>query len=251
MYTRPIQIPHDNRFSDAMLYLPKPEDQLSDAPLVIISHGYGGNRFAFESLATFLVEQGFAALNHSFCGGSKDEPSPLPSTQMTLLTEQEDLIAVMEYALSLPWVSHEKLFLFGESQGGMISALVAEKTKLPIAGLLLQYPALCIADNWKERYPDESMIPEEEDFWGLMLGKAFAMAIRDLDVTKATGKYAGPVLIMHGTDDPVVPIRYSTEAAKRYPNATLQIYEGGGHGFNAQEDVRRNAEVLDFLKSHT
>lgn len=112
---------------------------------------------------------------------------------------------------------------------------------------MLIYPALCIPDNWNERYPRVEDIPEVSEIWGVKLGKKFMMDIRNMKPFETIGNYKGNVLIVHGTDDKVVPIDYSGRAQKTYQNATLKIIDKAGHGFKPNERILSNQYVREFL----
>ena len=62
------------------------------------------------------------------------------------------------------------------------------------------------------------------------------------------GNYKGNVLIVHGTDDKVVPVDYSKRAQQTYQHAELKIIEKAGHGFNPRERLLSNQYVKDFLQ---
>lgn len=59
-----------------------------------------------------------------------------------------------------------------------------------------------------------------------------------------------PVLVMHGSDDQVVPIADSAElSVKLLKNGTLKVYDGYPHGmFTTHADVI-NADILAFIKA--
>ena len=63
-------------------------------------------------------------------------------------------------------------------------------------------------------------IPEVSEIWGVKLGKKFMMDIRNMKPYETIGRYKGPVLIVHGTDDKVVPLDYSKRAQETYSNAS-------------------------------
>ncbi len=44
-------------------------------------------------------------------------------------------------------------------------------------------------------------------------------------------EYAGPVIVFHGSDDPLVSIRYSEMLCEKCGNARLIRFPGQGHGF--------------------
>jgi non-heme chloroperoxidase len=59
-----------------------------------------------------------------------------------------------------------------------------------------------------------------------------------------------PTLIVHGSDDQIVPIDTSGKAsAKIIKNAKLIIYEGAPHGLPTTHKDKLNADLLAFLKS--
>lgn len=172
------------------------------------------------------------------------------TADMTIGTETENLLAVYGAISSLPFVDPEKVFLMGGSMGGFVSALTAERLKEKVRALILYFPALCIPDNWRDKYPEGEQIPEVIDFWNMKLGRRFAEEVREIRTFDEIGKYPGPVLIFHGTDDVVVPIAYSEKAADIYPEAELRVLPGEGHGFNADAGEKVIREVFDFVKQN-
>ena len=62
--------------------------------------------------------------------------------------------------------------------------------------------------------------------------------------------YQGPVLILHGDRDEIVPMEHVTRAARLYKNARFVVFPGAGHMY-AQEYVDRSLGEIDgFLRSH-
>ncbi|MDQ0320856.1 non-heme chloroperoxidase [Pararhizobium capsulatum DSM 1112] len=59
-----------------------------------------------------------------------------------------------------------------------------------------------------------------------------------------------PVLVMHGSDDQVVPIADSAElSVKLLKNGTLKVYDGYPHGMFATNADVINADLLAFIKA--
>jgi non-heme chloroperoxidase len=57
-------------------------------------------------------------------------------------------------------------------------------------------------------------------------------------------------LILHGSDDQIVPIAASALlSVKLVSKATLKIYDGAPHGMCTTLKDKVNADLLDFLKS--
>ncbi|MNI86495.1 Prolyl oligopeptidase family protein [compost metagenome] len=61
---------------------------------------------------------------------------------MTVLTECEDLKAVMDYVKSLSYVDANQVTLMGFSQGGFISALTAAQRANEVEALILPFPGV-------------------------------------------------------------------------------------------------------------
>ena len=240
-----IKISHHERQIDGTIYQPDGDGRF---PVVIFSHGFNGHQSDFGHMTGLLAENGIGSFCYNFCGGGTRDTSGFPTSKMTLDTEKEDLFAVLDEVRSWDWVDSDHVYLFGSSQGGMISALVAEERAEQIKAMILQYPALCIADDWQKRFPRKEDIPDELDLWGVILGRVFFEGVQNFNVNERTGGFDKPVLIMHGTDDPVVPISYSEQAAKRYPNARLEIFPGEGHGFTPEGDQRAAQLTLAFIQ---
>ena len=141
MTTQDFTVAHDGRTTSGVKYFPA----CGRFPVVVFAHGYNGEARDFAPFAEFLVKNGIGAVIFTFSGGSTRDESGFLTTDMTLSTEQEDLVAVMGEAQKM--AGAEALFLFGGSQGGFVSALVAEQHGEEIAGLMLLYPAFCIPDG--------------------------------------------------------------------------------------------------------
>lgn len=142
-------------------------------PAIIISHGFNGTYRTFERECIEYAKLGYVACGYDFCGGSIEGKSIGKSTDMTISTEKSDLITVLDYITSLDEVDADKVILIGESMGGMVTALTADEIPDRVKGVVLYYPALCIPDDWRVRFPKLEEVPQEFDFWGLMLGREY------------------------------------------------------------------------------
>lgn len=152
--------------------------------------------------------------------------------EMSLFTEKEDLVAVLESVKKWDRVDKNNIFVLGMSQGGAVSALAADEHAEDIRGLVLVFPAFCIPDDWNKWFPTRESIPDRYEFWEVTLGRPYIEAVHGYDIYEHIGKYDREVLIFHGDKDEVVPIRYGLRAAELYPNAKIEVYEGEGHGFS-------------------
>ncbi|MDE7045653.1 MAG: S9 family peptidase, partial [Acetatifactor sp.] len=118
-----------------------------------------------------------------------------------------------------------------------------------IKGMILLFPALCVADNWNERFPSVDAIPQQYDVWGVPLGKSFFETLHGFDIFENIGKYSGNVLIMHGDKDDIVPVEYSERAREIYQNSRLEIFHGEGHGFSVAGNDKVIHMLIEFIIS--
>ena len=196
-------------------------------PAVILSHSSSLTHEAMKGYASAIAKMGFAAYCFDFCGGSAKSKSDGKTDEMTVFTEVEDLRAVVKTVKSLDSVDSSNVCLLGSSQGGLVSALLADECPDDFAGMILFYPAFNIPEMVK-------MFSGFGDFGGMMsMSEAYINSIKDFDVWSHIGKFSKPVCIIHGTADMIVPISNSEKAVGLYPSATLNKIEGANHGFNA------------------
>ncbi len=242
-------------------------------PAVVISHGFTGTGGDIAHYARQLAGWGFAAYVFDFCGGSTRSASDGRFQDMTVLTEVEDLAAVVEYVRHLPCIDAGALSLMGCSQGGFVSALFAAEHPDLVSRLLLFYPALCIPedarrgnmlmyafdpDNVPELIPPvlpEGFPPEAARSME-PIGRAYVTSVQKMDAFSAVASYPGPVLIVHGDRDDAVNVVNSRRAQTAYHSVRplrCQLAEitGAGHGFRELEDVHAMELAREFLRGGT
>ena len=230
----------------------RPEGE--NLPIAIVSHGFMAWQDTVRQYAKELARVGYCAYCFDFCGGSvmKKGKSDGATTDMSVLTEVQDLEAVIEYVQSLPYTGNE-LLLMGCSQGGFVSALVAAKHPESVNKLVLFYPALCIPDDARAgkmmfaRF-DPKNIPERINCGPMKLGRCYVEDVLAMDPFAEISLYTGPVLIIHGTKDKIVDIEYAKKAQKAYSDATLHIIEKAKHGFKGKYDAEALSYLRDFAK---
>ena len=210
------------------MFRPESQERL---PVVICSHSSSLTHEAMKGYAEKLAEAGYAAYCFDFCGGSQDSRSSGSTDSMTVFTEVEDLRAVVAMVKQLDYVDPSRVVLLGSSQGGLVSALLAEQLQSAVASMVLFYPAFNIPE----------MVSKFAGMgnWGngglgvmMSMSETFVNTIKDYDVWSNIGTYSCPVCIVHGTSDFIVPISNSEKAVQLYPHAELHPIQGANHGFN-------------------
>lgn len=222
-----------------------PAEYKGKLPAVILSHGYNSSHRELLDMVECLAKNGFAAYCYDFCGGSAVSKSGGSSLDMSIETEIADLKAVIEMISECGFVDSERIYLYGESQGGFVSALTAAQIPDKIAGEVLLYPAFCIPDNWLKI--DSKTMPETMDFMGMKLSGTYRDGVPDYDVFEAAGRFHHPVLIHHGNSDGVVDLSYSERLNKAVPQSKMFVYKGEGHGFAPDARKLMCERTAEFL----
>ena len=226
----------------------RPDNPSAKMPLVIISHGFGGNNQWGIPYAKELTRHGYMVYCFDFCGGGNHSKSDGRTAEMSLLTERDDLKTVLTKLRTLPDVNTERITLMGESQGGIVTALTAVEVESLIHDIILFYPAFSIPDDTHRRYRTRADIPEEGEIWGVRLGRCYAEDIYELDPYTVIQNFRKPVLIVHGDSDRIVPVSYSDRAAQTYTNVEYYVLHGIDHGYSGMAQWLATTLVKEFLQ---
>ena len=227
------------------LFIP---DRASPVPLVILAHGFGGNRGGVKGYAAAFAERGIAAYIFDFIGGGDHIKSDGKMTEMSVLTEAEDLIVIFDNLKTDARFKAEQIFLFGESQGGFVSTYVAAMHPADVAGLVLLYPAFVLHDDARRRTPDQERIPDTMKLLGKTVGQIYNKDVLSFDIYTLMPQYSGKTLIIHGSDDSLVPLSYSERAVKTFPDAKLIKLDGAGHVFYGNAMRKAAEDAVQFVQ---
>jgi fermentation-respiration switch protein FrsA (DUF1100 family) len=188
-------------------------------PVLLYFHGNGDYLAGFFARFRELISDGTGIVALSFRGyaGSSGHPS-----EQGLLLD-----AAAAYAFTTARYGAERIVVWGFSLG--TGAAVAVAAEHPVGKLILEAPYSSIADVAAAAFP---MFPVR-----LLLRDPLHSDVRIARVT-------APLLIMHGTDDATIPIRFSERlfALAREPKRFVR-FPGGGHAdlddFGALETARQ------------
>lgn len=227
-------------------------------PLVLI-HGAGGDHLHWPPELRNLSDVSVVALDLPGHGRSD-----LPGRERI-----EDYAAVVVGFLDS--LSVDRAVLCGHSMGGAIAQTVALDHPKRVAGLIL------IGTGAKLRVAPallEAILIDYEAVLNLVADWAFGPAapaeLKELgmkamgqaDPTVVHGDYAAcdlfdlrdrlteirvPTLVIGGTDDKMMPLRFSHYLAERIPDAHLETLEGAGHMLALEQPAAVAAAVKRFL----
>jgi alpha-beta hydrolase superfamily lysophospholipase len=194
----------------------------------VVVHGINGDRQIGLRIAPTLHRAGFNSLLISYRDdlGAPSSPDGLHHQGET---EWRDLEAAVRYTLDH---GARELILDGYSMGGALIAQFMEHSPLAnrVDGLILDAPAL----NWKAilefnatqmGFPSFAALPVE---WAI--DARTDVNWDSLDALQHTEDFHLPVLLFHGDDDEVVPIKTSEEFARELPRwVTFYTAPRAGH----------------------
>ncbi|MCS7060416.1 MAG: alpha/beta fold hydrolase [Anaerolineae bacterium] len=238
-----------------MLHLPHGD---GPHPAVMLLHGLTGSRIEshrfFVHLSRALAAQGIAALRFDFRGSGDSEGE---FQEMTAPGELSDAKAGLDWMVAHPALDSARLGVAGVSLGGMIAAQLAGRNPslLRAAALLaaLADPALFASAaqqtaNQSGESPLEALARDGYFLlWGYPLGMGFVQTIFEQQPVEDVKRFRGRVLIVHGTEDPTVPVQH----AELYKDAlgeraTLHKLNSKTHVFD-EPPVERQA--IDLIVS--
>lgn len=212
-----------------------------DAPLAVILHGITGNKEERHILgvAGALREAGFGTFRVDLCGHGESEGSFAAHTILRWVRNTRD---VLTFAGSVS----RRVFLCGHSQGGLTAMLAAAAGAEALSGLILLSPACSIPEGARRgellgmRFdpadpPEYAELPNK----GVSVGRAYIRAAQKIRTEEAT--FSGPVLIVHGEADQTVPVSWSMDLIRQYPNGRLVIVPGDSHCYDHHLDAVQEA----------
>jgi uncharacterized protein len=229
--------------------LHRPEGSPINAPMVLIFHGYTGNKmephFIFVKLSRLLEKNGIASVRFDF-GGSGESDGDF--VDMTLSNELEDAKAVLSFVKTLDFVNPEQIGIVGLSMGGVVASMLAGDCREDIGALCLWAPAGNMKDiplaGKSEGEITEFYKKGFIDVGGLAVGVGFVEELSKFDFLKKAARYDKRVLLLHGSKDTTVPLNVSQQFIKIYgARVTFHTIDGGDHTFN---NLAWEKKVLDY-----
>jgi pimeloyl-ACP methyl ester carboxylesterase len=193
--------------------------------------------------------------------------SEAPDGAWTMGTFVEDSVALLDE------VGAERAHLYGQSFGGMVALEVVLDHADRVASAILAATHAGL-DRATKAGPDDR-VPKDRP-WLALYAEHFAddhpdhvaddlRAGRDLprhpqarrrqhDAVRAwtawdrLGEVRRPILVLHGTEDRVVPAENGRRLARAIPGARLVLLDGAGHVYHSERAAEADAAVLAFVE---
>lgn len=249
---------------DGILTMPK---GIKNPPVVIFVHGSGQSDMdetvggtsnkPFRDIARGLAKEGIASIrfNKRFY-----QYMDQATDTMTIWDEVlEDVTYAIDYAMSLPNVNTEKVFVLGHSLGGMLCPKIAQDnpkiagfislagsprklediildqaTEAAENGAVSETEKTLYLDTMKAQYEQIKRLTKEnltEPLFGA--NGYYWMSLNEIDTPGIVSNLTLPMLFMQGEADfqvyPEVDFKMWKELLKDKDNATFLLYEGLNH----------------------
>ncbi|NKQ69301.1 alpha/beta hydrolase [Rhizobium sp. UPM1132] len=252
-------------------------------PAVVFSHGYPLSSDAWEDQMFFLLQNGYRVIAHDRRGFGR---SSQPSGGYDYDTFADDLAQLVE-ALDLreaTFVGHSMgggevaryVARHGQSRVAKVAfvssvtpfllktatnpngapkelfdtfraAVQANRSQWNLDVTMPYYsfnrPGAHVSEGLRESYWRQGQAT------GLLAAYHALGAFSETDFRDDLRKITVPALVVHGSDDQIVPLEISAKlTAGLVPDAKLIVYEGGSHGLLHVDKDRLNADLLAFIR---
>ncbi len=208
--------------------------------MAVLGHGVTGNkdRPFVVALAEGLAAAGIHALRFSFAGNGASEGR---FADATIAKEVEDLGAVLSV------LAGYSVCYVGHSMGGAVGVLSRHER----IDLLVSLAGMVHTRAFAER-EFGAEVPDEGCMWddpACPLSQAYMDDMAQIDtVVRRGAEIVVPWLLVHGTEDDVVPIDDSHDIlAQAGDNAELVVIDGADHVFSAHTPIMV-AKVVGWLQ---
>ena len=266
-----IEIPGTRGNIPATIQLPAKSARGEELPLVVLCHGFTGNRQGdghFAPLAEDLAANGIATVRLDFagCGDSTE-----PYANYTLANMAADVDSVIGYMQATYGTG--KTALVGHSMGGRLASLYPQLGQYPVTALALWSPANGTGLQGLEFLSIDNFAAVEEmaaradaegsvAAWGVELSAAYSDGMRDSDPNATLQESGLPVLLTYSGNERILSDTTQTEtkaAVESLPDGqvVLDPFVNGDHNYtsedpatNTQLDADLRQVTVDFLTSH-
>jgi pimeloyl-ACP methyl ester carboxylesterase len=189
------------------------------APLLIHVHGNGELIDFWADAFTMLRAAGVHVLLVEFPGYGRSAGDPSEASVTAAL------VAAYDKVVTDPRVDAQRVVGYGRSLGGgAIAQLVARRA---MAALILESSFTSLTDIIRRYYVPDVLIRNR------------------FDTRAVLAAYRGPVLIIHGTTDGIIPVAHARALQAASPRATLQLLPCGHNDCPPQWEL-----VLGFLTAN-
>lgn len=182
-------------------------------PTILYFHGNAGNLANRASRFQRFLNRGYGLIAPAYRGSSGSTGAP---TEKALTQDARHIYSQLDQIL--PGTTPDKTVIYGESLGtGVALKLLSSADVAQPAAVVLEAPYTSIPDVVRHTYPRlKPLIPLMKNRWN---------SLENVSSLKT------PLLILHGTDDPLIPIMQGQQIYTASPSSEKRFIavEGADH----------------------
>ena len=235
-------------------------DQRKNLPMIVMPHGgpESYDSVGFDWLAQFLANEGYVVLQPNFRGsGGFGLEFARAGYGEWGRKMQDDVTDGAQALIKMGWADPNRTCVLGWSYGGYAAlaggALTPDLYKCVVAIAGVSDLKTMLGHEKREHGPESRTYA----YWKSVIGDpdADSTAIEAVSPYRLASNFKSPVLLIHGTDDLVVPQRHSElmEQALKAANKPVTYLRIGkdDHSLVAPESRSKAlAAIADFLNKH-
>ena len=222
-------------------FIPAPGSRV--APALVIAHGWGGNAETMLPLAGPLHRAGYAlvifdARNH----GRSD-----PDTFSSMPRFAEDIDQIVDWLKLRPGVDPKRIGVLGHSVGAA-AALLAASRRRDLAAVV-SVAAFAHPGTVMRRLLASKRVPYVPLGWYVLQYIQHVIGYRfdDIAPLNTIGRVRCPVLLIHGSDDLVVPVADARALYARLQGQPGRLLVVDGSHDSYEDSPRQIEELISFL----
>lgn len=229
------------------------ETDLSSSPLMIIAHGWGSNRSRVLRYIEPLWQAGYAILMYDARSHGHSDLIEAPSAY----TFRDDILAAVDYALTIPEIDPERIGVLGHSMGGL-GTILSLPYRLAVRAVITdsmpaQFESVLEAE-FKRRglplFPMASIIPRIWFYRSHISLKEYQQKNTVFSLNEARKEAELPILMIHSRGDGFIPpTELEFVMGQATPPIETLFVDTNGHS-SSQKDPNFWAKVLPFLDEH-
>ncbi|WP_027410440.1 alpha/beta hydrolase [Anoxybacteroides tepidamans] len=247
-----VELKHRGMVLRGMEHIPDRMEE-GKVPALILFHGFTGTKLEphrlFLKISRALERQNIASFRFDFLGSGESDGN---FEDMTLSKEIEEAHAIIDFVKKDQRIDTSRIYLLGLSMGGLVASVVAGDRPADIIKLVLLAPPGNMYELIKQTAAQTSIdvTAPYHDHGGNLVGRAFLEDLQTIDAFERAKPYQGPVLLIHGTNDEVVPCYVSNMYRERCygEQANVHFIAGANHTFDGHKWEEELIEaVVQFL----
>jgi fermentation-respiration switch protein FrsA (DUF1100 family) len=204
---------------EAWYLAPSSTDGARPAPAIVFTHGNGELIDYWLDEFAVVREWGLGVLLVEYPGYGRSRGSPSEASIARVMAEAHDYLA------SRPDVDTGRIVAYGRSMGGGAAGTLIRQR--PVAAVILE-----------SSFTSVRRMARRHGLFGPLVRDPF-------DVAAAVAAFEGPVLVVHGEQDRLIPAAHGRALAERAPHGTLVLVDCGHN-----DCPRPWAEMRAFLEGN-